>query len=379
MFAVAASAIILLEKRQKRPKTIMNRSELQNLQEMHNTPSLSIITPTHRTSPDNLQDPIRMKNLVTEVTNRLHDEFSNREAAPLLERLNTLVGEIDWHHKQDGLALFVSGDFAGSFDLPFPVTERVLVGDSFSTRDLMSAMNRSPRYYVLMLSEHRTHLFEAVREHLKEVRTGEFPIEHEGQDGAKAMPGGHGAYDPGYRDEHDRHFLHRIDAELSKVLSHSPLPVVVTGVTRVLSLWNELSSHQSSLAGTLDGSYENTGAHELGQLVWPIMQEFVTKRRVRMMDEVGEAIGAGKLAAGLENVWQMANDGRGETLLVEEDFRPTAQSFPNDSLVPTGEIVDEADIVDDLIETVLSKNGHVVFVDNGALKAQNHIALTLHP
>jgi hypothetical protein len=58
---------------------MMNRSDLRQLQGVNEYPSLSILLPTHRTAPDNQQDPIRVKNLVAEAKNRLLGEFSQRE------------------------------------------------------------------------------------------------------------------------------------------------------------------------------------------------------------------------------------------------------------------------------------------------------------
>ncbi len=61
--------------------------------------------------------------------------------------------EIDYRYALDGLAIFVNQDFARKFYLPFPVRERVSIDESFATRDLVMAMNRAPRYWVLALSE----------------------------------------------------------------------------------------------------------------------------------------------------------------------------------------------------------------------------------
>jgi len=358
----------------------MNSKEIQQLQSIHEYPSLSIITPTHRTAPDNQQDPIRVKNLVTEAKSRLLDEFPSREVEPLLERLDFLVEEVDWRYTLDGLALFANKDFAARFDLPFPVTERVVVDESFATRDLVFAMNRSPRYYVLVLSEQPTRLFEAVRDRLEESRAGKFPIEHKGPGGAAAMPGGHGVQQSAYRDEYDRKFFRQVDEELSKLLADDPLPVVVTGVTRNLAFWDEVSANKSHLAGTLAGSYDSTSAHELGQLAWPVMQEAMAARRAAVLEDLGDAIGANKYAAGIGAAWQMAQEGRGDTLLVEEDFHYSAQSLPCGLLVPAADatlpgFMDDA--VDNLIETVLDKGGRVVFVDNGSLEKHNRVAFIL--
>ena len=356
----------------------MNRQQLQEIQAMREYPSLSIIAPTHRTAPDNLQDPIRVKNMVSEATSRLLDEFPKREVEPLLERLEFLIDEIDWRYTLDGIALFANKNFAARFDLPFSPSERVAIDESFATRDLVFAQNRSPRYYVLVLSEQPTRLFEATHDKLEEVRSG-FPLEHTGPGGATAMPGGHGVQQSAYRDEYDRQFFRKVDQELSQVLAADPLPIVVTGVTRNLAFWDELSTNKAQCAGTLEGSHDSTNHHELGQLVWPVMQKYMASQRAEVLERLGDAIGAKKYAAGMGECWQMAQEGRGEVLLVEEDFHYPGQLHPSGLLMPAEADLADADFmgdaVDDLIECVLDKGGRVVFVDNGGLETHGRVAM----
>ncbi|HMO59909.1 MAG TPA: hypothetical protein PKC19_21355, partial [Roseiflexaceae bacterium] len=147
----------------------MNRNDVRLLQAMRSYPSLTITLPPHRTSPDNRQDPIRVKNLVTEAGNRLMKEFSRREAEPILTRLDALTKEIDYRTTLDGLALFVSSEAAQAFVLPFTLNERVVIDETFFTRDLVFAMNRTPRYWVLALSEQPTRLYEGARDVLVEI------------------------------------------------------------------------------------------------------------------------------------------------------------------------------------------------------------------
>ena len=111
---------------------MITRSDLKQLQSLNPVPALSILLPTHRTFPDNKQDPIRVKNLVDEAKARLTEEFSSRELEPLFNRLDTLVREINYPHTLDGLALYVSHNFVNSvfpiefilFDGLFPLNNR---------------------------------------------------------------------------------------------------------------------------------------------------------------------------------------------------------------------------------------------------------------
>lgn len=98
---------------------MITRQELKKLQSLTQIPALSILLPTHRTSPDNKQDPILVKNLVDEAKRRLSAEFSKREIEPLFDRLDSLVAEIDYPYTLDGLAIYIGPDIAKLYNLPF--------------------------------------------------------------------------------------------------------------------------------------------------------------------------------------------------------------------------------------------------------------------
>jgi len=157
----------------------MNKQEIRDIQALNSYPSISILLPTHHTSPENKQDPIRLKNLITETGNRLAQEFSGRNIAPLLDKLNNLYEKIDFQKTLDGLAIYVSEDYEGVFMLPFNVMERVVIDNTFATRDLVYTLNRVPRYWVLVLSEKPTRLFMGTKNTLEEITTHGFPMTHD--------------------------------------------------------------------------------------------------------------------------------------------------------------------------------------------------------
>src|SRR5262245_30436644 len=240
----------------------MNLHELHELQGVQTYPCLTITLPTHRTSPDNRQDPIRVKNLVTEGTNRLLGEFSKREVAPLLERLSTLVDAIDYQYTLDGLILVVNRDMAREYVLPFTLNERVVVDDTFFTRDLVHALNRARRYWVLSLSEQQTRLFAATREDLEEITTGGFPMRHSGPGGDTALPGGVGVNTSAYRDDRHRQFFRDVDKAFGTFMADDPMPLALAGVDRYLAFYREVSGANDIIA-TLRGNFDDLSAHDL--------------------------------------------------------------------------------------------------------------------
>lgn len=359
----------------------MNLTDIQLLQSIRGYPALSILLPTHRTSPDNKQDPIRVRRLVTEATNRLLGQFSKREVEPLLTRLEAIAGEIDYRYTLDGLAIFVNADFARKFYLPFPIKERVVVDESFATRDLVHAMNRMSRYWVLVLSEQPTRLYEGARETLVEITDGGFPMIHTGPGGETALPGGPGVRRSAIQDEYHRQFFRSVDRAFGAFAAEEPLPLAVVGVDRYQAFFNEVSQHKHLIAATITGSHDKTSAHELSKLVWPEVKAYLTEQRNKVLDELGAAVSAQRSVSTIGEVWRLAQDGRGATLVVEEDFHfPARVDASGRHLEPVDDphspdVMDDA--VDDLIETVLQKGGRVVFVDNGALDVHQRIALIL--
>ncbi|GIV71214.1 AOC03_06830 family ribosome hibernation factor [Caldilinea sp.] len=359
----------------------MNRQDISLLQQISGYPAVTITMPTHRTSPENKQDPIRLRNLVKQATERLLSEFSRREVEPILGRLEHLASSVDFRHALDGLALFVHRDFARSITLPFTLKERVVIDETFFTRDLVFAMNRTPRYWVLVLSEKPTRLFEATRDDLLEIQGGGFPMVHEGPGGEAPLPGGFGVKRSHIRDEAHRQFFRKVDEALKPFMNGDPLPLAVVGVDRYLAFFDEVSSHKDAIIARVQGSHDKTSAHELGKLVWPAVKEALAEERRKVLEELDKAVGEQKYVSTIGEVWRLAQEGRGRLLLVEEDFHYPAVVDESGMILSPAEdpeapgVIDDA--VDEIIETVLAKQGRVVFVENGQLAEHQRIALIL--
>ncbi len=357
----------------------MNRQDILLLQQISGYPALTITLPTHRTSPDNRQDPIRLKNLVTQATEQLLGEFSRREIEPLLTRLNELAENIDYRYTLDGLILCVNRDFGVVYQLPFTLPERVVIDRTFATRDLVFALNRTVRYWVLVLSEQPTRLYEGTRDTLVEVTSDGFPLTHEGPGGEQSLPGGFGISRSAHRDERHRQFFRSVDAALKPFLANDPQPVAVVGVERFLAFFDEVSDHKEAMIATIQGSHDKTSAADLAKLVWPAVKAGLIEQRQQVFAELEAANSAQRVVSTVGEVWRMAHQGRGELLVVEEDFHfPGRLDESGLHLLPADPsqgAVEIADAVDDIIETVLAKQGRVIFVENGQLAQFQRIAL----
>ena len=359
----------------------MNRSELKNLAAARSYPSVSILAPTHRAFPDSRQEPVRIRNLVAEASQKLKSQFQKSEAEPVIAGLEALASRIDFQHLEDGIALFVNRDTSALHYLPFPVKERVVITDSFATRDLMFSLNRSPRYWVLSLNERPTRLFHAIRDHLTEVDTHGFPMSLENPLGDDKTPAGNMVSKPGHRDERLKNFFRQVDTALSQAMGPDTIPIALTGVEANIGFYMQVSRRANLVIATINGNYDAAPPHALAALVWPVVEKQLVERQEEVFSELGEAVGAGRVASGIGEAWRAAIEGRGDLLVVEKDYtEPGRLDDTGLVLTPTRDANGPGtleDAVDELIEAVFLRGGRVAFVSNDSLKIHNRLALVL--
>lgn len=354
----------------------MDTATLAHLVKTREYPAVSVLLPTHRRAPENQQDRIRLRNLLVEVRKRLKaDELVSPQVAEEISgTLEKAAEDIDLNHAMDGLALFAApGGESHVFVLTEQVQERVALDETFLTRDVVAALTRPSSYWVLALSDKPSRLWSGHGEKLTEVETDGFPMTHEphvrtGERSGKfeAMP-----------DERYRKFYREVDDALGAVQARDPRPIVLVGLKRNLVTFEEVTAYAASVIGEVDGGHENASGHELYGLVEPVLRDADARRQRTALTELDAALGERRYAGGLEEVWQLASQGRGAHLLVENGYHVAGRVYEDRVEVPTGDDdgADAADIVDDIIEHVLAHGGEVTFMPDDALADHDRIAL----
>jgi Bacterial archaeo-eukaryotic release factor family 3 len=351
---------------------------IRQLRQIRGQPAISILLPTHRTAPDNQQDPILLKNLFTEAQTRLLETHAKRDVQPLLDRLEAEVNAVDHAHNLEGLAVFATHEYASTHKLPYAPEARVVIEETLSTRDVYRAMSSAGRYRVLVLGEKASRLYEGVRDELQELRVKPFPLEHGGPGGASALPGDPRVNRSEYRDRHEAAFFREVAQALEDIAKNDPLPVVIVGIDRNLAFFKDSNRFNGEVLTTLEGAHENSSAHELGQFVWQHVKSHWHERRHDWLERLDAAIGQERGVAGLLACWRAALEGRGDTLVVEETYHQpgtiNAEAVGGAHFESGGHA---DDLVDQLVEHVIDLGGQIVFVDDGVLEQHGRVGLIL--
>ncbi|MFB9176755.1 hypothetical protein ACFFX1_01260 [Dactylosporangium sucinum] len=347
-------------------------------------PAVSLLMPTHRTPPENQQDPIRLRNLVAEAKRRLETDAAVPKpvAAQVYQEIADAAEQLDLRQVGDGLALFASPGQVHVRLLDTPVHERVVVADTYEVRDVVADAARRHRYWALVLSEQPTRLWSGDGPDLVEVRSHGFPFTHEGPGGTVGLPRDYGQNPSAIRDERHRQFFRDIASGLADVDALDARPVFVLGVERYLAFFAD--EWGRPIAGTVPGNYDHAGPHEVYKLLAPQLAAYTNMRQVAALEALDVARGANRFAAGLAEVWSLAQQGRGAHLLVEEGYHspawvhgdhlhPPDQEPRHDATAGSATLIDDA--VDDIVEAVARNGGEVTFVGDDSLSADGRIAL----
>ena len=348
---------------------------LKKLKDVQSVCCVSIIFNTHRTRPDNMQDPILLKNLLKEAEERLANDYDKRFGASVAARLKTLVDSIDHEKNLDSMAIFVNEEFAEYTRLPLKVENRVVIDETFATRDLVRAMHESSSYYILVLSRNNARLIEAHNDHVTEEVSGLFPISNDTiyttDKLEKSMAKG--------SDNLIEEFFNRVDKELQKVYAEKPLPIILATETRNYDHYLKVADKKQTIVGHINKNRDDEKAHHIVPDAWGVYHELIYAKQQARIAELKQAVSTGKFLSDFNDIWKAIHEGRGQTLFVKRGyFQPAIIEGDSIRLVSAEDrtafgIVD--DIIDEMIELNMKYGGDAVFISGDDLAEFQGLAL----
>src|SRR5690606_9286804 len=139
-------------------------------------PCVSLYQPTHRTHPENQQDPIRYRNLLRTMQGLLRERYPDSVVDALVSRFEAFAGDDElWNRRTEGLAILAAVELFELFELQRPVPERLIVADSFHTKPLLRILQSADRYHLLCLTRREARLYEGNRDALDRVELTDVP------------------------------------------------------------------------------------------------------------------------------------------------------------------------------------------------------------
>jgi Bacterial archaeo-eukaryotic release factor family 3 len=360
---------------------LRHQPELAELLVDREAPCLSLYQPTHRSHPDNQQDPIRFRNLVKTLEDSLRLKHPTHEQRQLLARFHHVADDGGfWRHTYDGLAIFGGANYFRIFKLQRAVGELAIVAATFHTKPLVRIVQSADRYQVLALSRKAFRLFEGNRDVLDEVHPSQ-AVSQSITDALKTEPaeahqgvvskGSAGSVHHGSRSKKDEidsdteRFFRAVDrAILEHHSKPSGLPLILGALTEHQTPFRAISHNSHLLPQGIEINPDALSVEALRERAWHVVEPNYLAALAKLVDEFGQAQSKWLGTDDLTSIGEAAAAGRVATLLVEANHevpgridRVTGRLVFDDLAHPR---VD--DLLDDVAEIVLKKGGNVVVV-----------------
>lgn len=337
---------------------------------------VTILLNTHRTIPDNEKDSLLLKNLVKEAVKRLQAECKAEDAKRIAEKLDRLSREINHRYNLESLVLFVNKDIAEYARLPLPVTDRVIIDQTFATRDLIRTLLKEKKYYVLVLSRDKARLIEAFNDKVvREIEDG-FPVENTSLYPSQKAEAAIANRLTSLQQE----FFNIVDKQLLNTIKENPQKVFICTEDSNYHQYLKVADQKEVIIGNMGGNRMAEKAHHIVSAAWPVVLQ---SRKEKLKDQVRElekAVDSGKVVTDFSEVWNAVNQGRGQTLFVQEGYFQPARLVNNTVELVQGSIAGKEDVIDDIIDEMIEINfrsgGDCVFLPEEKLKDFRGLALT---
>lgn len=372
----------------------LSRAFMNDLLRQHRSPCVSIYQPTHRFSPDNLQDPVRFKNLVATAEQALLSRYAEEVHKPLLAHLRERLGDPwFWSYQSEGMACFVSPDFSAYVNLQHPVREFVVVSDTFHIKPLLRIMQSADRYQVLCLSQNQVALYEGSRYGLEEIPlnpavprnltealgtevTAPSVTGHKAAGGTNVIL--HSQSDRSDEAEKDlvRYFRH-VDRTVQKYHSEtSGLPLILVALAEHVPLFRSVSRNQHLMDFSIHRHPEAVDPDKLRLETWKLFEPHYEKKISAAVERFHVARSRQIASANLSEVAHASVFGRVDSLLVEGERHIPGKLDGLKGQIEMTVTPDAEDILDDIAEQVLLKGGQVFVIPSEMMPSGTGVAAT---
>lgn len=307
--------------------------------------AISIYLPTERLGQDTKQNPIRFKNLLNQVEERLQRKnVRSVEIQKLLQPARDMINDYQfWQYQSDGLAAFISQDEMKVYRLPLNFVQMVNVNTYFYLKPLMPMLSGNGDFYILAISQGKIWMLHGTRDNVDDIDLTGVPANIQEalmwDDPEKqlqwhtqttnpassterpAMFHGHGVGTDDQKDNLLRYFQ-KVDESLQGLLQDRYLPMILAGVDYLLPLYRQASSYPNILQQEITGSPKVWSADYLHEQAWEIMEPLFNRQFEDDVNRYRAFAGNNTQATNdLKDIVSGAFFGRVDTLFVADEMQ----------------------------------------------------------
>lgn len=347
---------------------------------LRSVPSVTMFLGMPNDEKENKKYVILLKNMIREVIEELEEKYAKNDYEQIIEQLDKIEQEFQPSRAAESQVFFVSKEYYEQVKLPFVVESGYHIGASFTTRKLLRASNSLMHYYVLALGAEEARLLEYQNEQLiQEYKDGHFPLKNKGYWTSDRLLNSMGSVRSNYQKE----FYKLIDSELQSYINREPHPIILAGVKENISIYQQIANRNDLIIGQINGNFtSNQGESNfvIGKKGQQKIEEYMIEQDRILLSGLEAYENKDRLEQDLSMIYRLAIHGRGQQLVVDEDYYQEAvieHGSINIDSVDTMMPGYTEDVVNEIIYHVMRYGGAVHFTKAARMGAYMPIVLKL--
>ena len=324
---------------------IADRVDFESLADYQEEICISIYMPTVQVGPETQENPIRLKNLLAEASERLRSAdygLAENKIDALLEPAKLLVDDHEfWAHQGQGLAIFLADDDYRTFKLPTAVSERVVINERYNLRPLLPLLSGNQTFYLLALSQGDLRVFKGDRYEIAEITPDEMPdslsdaLKWDDPEmhldwhtktqtpGSEAAPVRDAIFHGGGVEEQEKErilqYFHQVDRGMQQLLGDSEAPLLLAGVDYLPPIYREANEYPHLLEQGIEGSPKVQSAKELHEQAVATLRPVLDQEREEALADFQRLVGSDQTSTDLSEIVTAAHYGRVKVLFAAKD------------------------------------------------------------
>lgn len=309
--------------------------DLKLLLALSGRPCVSLYQPTRPGGAE--QDPIQFKNLIAEAEEIVVKKGLNEDGVKKMFRpAKHLYNDLEfWRGTSEGLAVFMTPSAMRWYRLRKPIAPRVIVGERFFVKPLLSLLDREAKFFVLGLSPKRIHLWEGDAGALREVELKTMPTSlaealrlHDRDEPLEFHShniGGHWAtiyHGQGVGIDTAKDdllvYFQRIDRSLRDYLPEKA-PLILAGVEYLWPIYRKANHYPNLMDHGIPGNPERWTMRELHERAWKVVADRFEQPLHAVRGQFVALAGTGRTCHEPVETVRAACEGRLEALMVAGD------------------------------------------------------------
>ncbi len=342
-------------------------------------PAVSIIIPFTPLISAKKNIEYNIKNVLGKVESMLVNEYSIKNAIPVIIKLRNLFCNLNFNTTKKSVAIFVSPVVERVYYFGVEMEEKIVIDPSFTISDFIGCKKEKKEFLILLLGEQFSKMYLGNGSKLKLIKSNML-ANTRGYENACIEKNPGGIEMTNQKECTINQFLSQMDKGLSMMLQSYPLPVFVAGPEGLLEQFKTITQNDDSLVQYIPGDYDEAPESELSFAIAPFVSRWKKLKQDHLLKQVNKAKKQYKLKTGITETMKASVHNRVKLLVVEKQFVKYFHGSKNYSPffkidTTPKEVYFIKNEVDEIIKNVLESGGDIEFVDDGLLKNHRHIAL----